>query len=111
MSDEPWAVGKEGTHYAELVLRACRALGGFEPDVRHRSNDLLMLLALVAAGQAVTLLPDLVSPDREPQVVARDVADEPLTRTVFSAIRRGSARRPALMALRAALRATAAVRP
>jgi DNA-binding transcriptional LysR family regulator len=104
---EPWAVGKEGSHYGELTIRACRALGGFEPDVRHRSNDLLMLLALVAAGQAVTLLPDLVRVDREPDAVARDVAEAPLTRTVFSAIRRGSARRPALIALRSALRATA----
>ncbi|HET6549948.1 MAG TPA: LysR substrate-binding domain-containing protein, partial [Solirubrobacter sp.] len=83
-------------------------LGGFEPDVRHRSNDLLMLLALVANGQAVTLRPDLVRPDREPAVAVRDVAEAPLTRTVFGAIRRGSAGRPAIRALRAALRDTAA---
>ena len=61
--------------------------------MRHRSNDLLMLLALVANGQAVTLLPDLVRADREPGVVVRDVAEAPLRRTVFGAIRRGSARR------------------
>ncbi len=108
LRDEPWAVGKAGTHYAELAIRACRALGGFEPDVRHRSTDLLILLALVAAGQAVTLLPDLVRAGREPNVVARDVAEAPLTRTVFSAIRRGSVRRPALRALRAALTDAAA---
>ena len=66
LRDEPWAIGKDDSHYAELTIRACRALGGFEPDVRHRSNDLLMLLALVANGQAVTLLPDLVRADREP---------------------------------------------
>jgi DNA-binding transcriptional LysR family regulator len=105
---EAWAVGKDGSHYGELAIRACRALVGFEPDIRHRSNDLLMLLALVAAGQAVTLLPDLVRPDREPNAVARDVAEAPLTRTVYGAIRHGSARRPALNALRAALRETAA---
>ena len=108
LRDEPWAVGRAGTHYAELAIRACRALGGFEPDVRHRSTDLLILLALVAAGQAVTLLPDLVRAGREPNVVARDVAEAPLTRTVFSAIRRGSVRRPALRALRAALTDAAA---
>jgi DNA-binding transcriptional LysR family regulator len=108
LRDEPWAIGRVGTHYAELAVRACRALGGFEPDVRHRSTDLLILLALVAAGQAVTLLPDLVKAEREPNVVARDVAEAPLTRTVFSAIRRGSVRRPALRALRAALTDAAA---
>ena len=105
---DPWAVGKDDSAYAELAIRACRALGGFEPDVRHHSNDLLMLLALVANGQAVTLLPDLVRADREPSVVVRDVAEARLTRTVFGATRRGSARRPALNALRAALRDTAA---
>jgi DNA-binding transcriptional LysR family regulator len=108
LSGEPWAIGKEDTAYAELTIRACRTFGGFEPDVRHRSNDLLMLLALVANGQAVTLLPDLVRADREPSVVTRDVAEAPLTRTVFGAIRHGSARRPALNALRAALQETAA---
>jgi DNA-binding transcriptional LysR family regulator len=108
LRDEPWAVGKDDSAYAELTIRACRALGGFEPDVRHHSNDLLMLLALVANEQAVTLLPDLVGAEREPSVVTRDVAEARLTRTVFGAIRRGSARRPALNALRAALRDTAA---
>jgi DNA-binding transcriptional LysR family regulator len=108
LHDAPWAMGKVGTHYAELTIRACRALGGFEPDIRHRSTDLLILLALVAHGQAVTLLPDLVRAEREPGVVVRDVAEAPLTRTVFSAIRRGSAARPALRALRAALSGVAA---
>jgi DNA-binding transcriptional LysR family regulator len=108
LKDVPWATGKDDSAFAELTIRACRALGGYEPDVRHRSNDLLILLALVANGQAVTLLPDLVGADREPSVVTRDVAEAGLTRTVFGAIRRGSARRPALNALRAALRDTAA---
>jgi DNA-binding transcriptional LysR family regulator len=108
LRDEPWAVGKADSHYAELAVRACRALGGFEPDVRHRSNDLMMLLALVANGQAVTLLPDLVGAEREPAVAVRDIAEAPLERTVFAAIRRAHARRPALIALRAALRETAA---
>jgi DNA-binding transcriptional LysR family regulator len=108
LQGESWAIGKTDSHYAELTVRACRALGGFEPDVRHRSNDLLMLLALVANGQAVTMLPDLVRADREPSVVVRDIAEAPLTRTVFGAVRKGSRRRPALNALRAALRETAA---
>jgi len=108
LRDEAWAIGKDHSHYAELTIRACRALGGFEPDVRHRSDDLLMLLALVAHGQAVTLLPDLVRADREPSVAVRDLAEAPLRRTVFGAFRHGSARRPALTALLAALRDTAA---
>ncbi len=108
LRDDGWAIGKTHTHYAELTIRACRTFGAFEPDVRHRSDDLLMLLALVANGQAVTLLPDLVRAEREPAVAVRDVAEARLRRTVFGAIRRGSARRPALNALLAALRHTAA---
>jgi DNA-binding transcriptional LysR family regulator len=103
-----WATGKPDSQFGELTILACRALGGFEPDVRHRSNDLLMLLALVANGQAVTLLPDLVRPGRDPAVAVRDVAEATLARTVFGAVRRGSQRRPALNALRAALKDTAA---
>jgi DNA-binding transcriptional LysR family regulator len=108
LKHDAWAAGKEPGYYSELTIRACRALGGFEPDIRHRSNDLLMLLTLVANGQCVTLLPDLVQPDREPSVVARVVAEDPLTRTVYGAIRRGSERRPAINAVLAALRETAA---
>ena len=108
LKHDAWAAGKEPGYYAELTIRACRALGKFEPDIRHRSNDLLMLLTLVANGQCVTLLPDLVQPDREPNAVARDVAEVPLTRTVYGAIRRGSERRPAISAVLAALRETAA---
>jgi DNA-binding transcriptional LysR family regulator len=110
LRDTPWAAGKGDSHYAELTVHACRTLGGFEPDVRHRSNDLMMLLALVANGQAVTLLPDLVGAERDPGVAVRDIAEGELLRTVFSAIRRGSTRRPALIALRAALRAEAEAR-
>lgn len=108
LKHDAWAAGKEPGFYSELTIRACRALGGFEPDIRHRSNDLLMLLTLVAHGQCVTLLPDLVRPDREPNAVARDVAEVPLTRTVYGAFRRGSERRPAISAVLAALRETAA---
>ena len=42
------------------MQRTCRELGGFEPDIRHRTNDSVISLALVAAGQAVMLLPELV---------------------------------------------------
>jgi DNA-binding transcriptional LysR family regulator len=103
LRDEPWAAGKSPGDYAQLTVRACRSLGGFEPEVRHRSNDLLIILALVAAGQAVTLLPDLVGADRDPAVAVRDIGEGPIDRTVFTAIRRSSTRRPALIALRSAL--------
>jgi DNA-binding transcriptional LysR family regulator len=106
LADEPWALAQPGTGHAEMVVRACRERGGFEPDLCHRSNDLLVLLALVGGARAVTLLPELV-PAHDPAVAARQISGPPLRRTVYSAIRRGSARRPAIRALREALCAQA----
>jgi DNA-binding transcriptional LysR family regulator len=93
---------------AALVRRVCNEHGGFEPDVRHETNELTMLLALVAAGHAVTLLPDLALVGDVTGVAVRPVADTRLTRTLFTAVRAGADRRPALAAVRAAI---TAVRP
>ena len=63
LADASWTTGHRDTAWAEMTRRACRELGGFEPDIRHRTNDSVTSLALVAGGQAVTLLPALVDPD------------------------------------------------
>jgi DNA-binding transcriptional LysR family regulator len=100
----PWACGSPPSAHDRLVHRACRVLGGFTPDVRHRSTDLLVLLALVRSGHAVTLLPDLVRAQADPTLAVRDPAEGSLTRLVFTAVRAASADRPALSAVRTALR-------
>ena len=110
LRDEPWATGKGDSHYADLTAHTCRSLGGFEPEIRHRSNDLMMLIALVANEQAVALLPDLVGAERRTGVAVRDIAEGRIERTVFSAIRRSSTHRPALLALRSALKDEARAR-
>ena len=51
--------------WEEMTQRTCREHGGFEPDIRHRTNDATVSLALVARGLAVTLLPEL-RPARAP---------------------------------------------
>jgi DNA-binding transcriptional LysR family regulator len=99
-----WACGSPPSAHDRLVDRTCRTLGGFIPDVRHRSTDLLVLLALVRGGHAVTLLPDLVRAEEDPTLAVRDLAEGPLTRLVFTAVRTASANRPALRAVQAALR-------
>ena len=93
--------------FDDSMVRACRALGGFEPDRRHRSNDLAVLEQLVAAGEAIALLPSLGRPGRVPGVVVRRIAEAPLERSVFLALRRGSAGRAALKAVAEALRGQA----
>lgn len=109
LADEAWACGPPPSAHDRLVDRACRVLGGFTPDVRHRSTDLLVLLALVRAGHAITLLPDLVRADDDPTLALRDLAEGPLTRRVFTAVRAASANRPALRAVQEALRSAADV--
>jgi DNA-binding transcriptional LysR family regulator len=104
LRDERWAAPRSGTAFDDSLVRACRALGGFEPDRRHRSNDLAVLEQLVAAGEAVALLPSLGQPGHTPGVAVRHCAEAPLDRRIFLAARRGSTGRPALKAVSRALR-------
>jgi DNA-binding transcriptional LysR family regulator len=107
LAEAPWACGPPPSAHDKLVQRACRVLGGFSPDVRHRSTDLLVLLTLVRTGHAVTLLPDLVRAEEDSTLAVRDLAEGPLTRLVFTAVRAATAERPALAAVRASLREAA----
>jgi DNA-binding transcriptional LysR family regulator len=108
LAGAPWATGHGGTGWEEATIRTCRELGGFEPDIRHRANDAMLSLALVAGGQAVTLLPDLVRPEEKPGVVAKPIAEGTLDRTIYMATRSADAERPSVQALLAAIRAEVA---
>ena len=55
-----------GMAWKEVTRRTCRELGGFEPDIRHRTNDATVSLALAARGLAVTLLPELALRGHDP---------------------------------------------
>jgi DNA-binding transcriptional LysR family regulator len=107
LAQAPWATAQPGTGHREMVVRTCRTHGGYEPDLRHRSNDLLILLALVADAGAVSLLPDLVGMRDDGAVAVRDVAEGDVHRTVFALTRAGTAGRPAQAAFLAALRRAA----
>jgi DNA-binding transcriptional LysR family regulator len=111
LAGAPWAAGDPGGGMHELVRRVCNGHGGFEPNIRHHTNELGMLLALVEHGQAVTLLPEIALAGAPAGVAARPIAGAQLARIVFTAARTGADRRPALAAVRDALRAAAAVRP
>jgi DNA-binding transcriptional LysR family regulator len=90
--------------WEEMVQRTCRERGGFDPDIRHRVNDVTIGVALVAAGLAVTLLPDLVRAEAHPGVVGRRVAGGPLHRRIFAVTRAADAARPSIQALLGAVR-------
>jgi DNA-binding transcriptional LysR family regulator len=101
---DAWTTGHPGTAWEEIVSRTCRELGGFDPDIRHRTNDSVTSLALVAGGLAVTLLPDLVRPVAHPGVAVRAIAEDSVHRTIFAATRGADADRPSVQALLAAVR-------
>ncbi|HEY8527427.1 MAG TPA: LysR family transcriptional regulator [Acidimicrobiales bacterium] len=106
LRDEPWATGHPGMGWEEMTQRTCRGLGGFDPDIRHRTNDATVSLALVARGMAVTLLPELALAARgpDPRLAARAIAEGPVVRRLFAATRSGDAARPSTQALLAAVR-------
>jgi DNA-binding transcriptional LysR family regulator len=98
LADRAWAAGHPGMAWTEVVRRVCREHGGFEPDVRHRSNDANVALALAARGLALTLLPRFVLREG---TLATPV---PSSRTIYAVIRATDERRPSTRALLAAVR-------
>jgi len=104
LAGEAWASGHVGMAWEEMTQRTCRRHGGFEPDIRHRTNDATVSLALVARGLAVTLLPDLVLPARRAGVARRGIAGGSVDRAIFAVTRASDAARPSTQALVAAVR-------
>src|SRR6185295_4603116 len=98
LAGERWVTGPAGLGWDEMTLRLCRDLGGFEPDVAHRTNDATIATALVARGQAVTLLPDLALALYS-GVAVHTIAESAITRTIFAATRATDATRPSIQAL------------
>jgi DNA-binding transcriptional LysR family regulator len=103
LAEERWATPWEGTAYAAMILRACRA-AGFEPDVRHRVTDLHTLLDLARGGLAVTLVPALGGAKEGHGLALRPLDRDGLRRSIFAAVRRSAAARPAVAALLGELR-------
>jgi len=110
LAGEPWAATHDGGEQDAYLRQVCTVHGGFEPQIRHRSDDFMTLVSLVGAGHALTLLPDLVDAEAIAPVAVRSIAEAELTRTVFTAARASAAERPSVAAVRAALRAAAAAR-
>ena len=111
LAGEAWASAHAGLAWEELTQRTCRDLGGFNPDIRHRTNDATVSLALVARGLAVTLLPTLPLPEEHPGIALRTIAERPVFRQIFAATRAADAARPSTRALLAAVRDAVAALP
>lgn len=83
-----WVASAAGTGHHALVVGACRSLGGFEPDLRHRSNDADVQLELVRRAGAVALMPPMTLPTRDAALAVREV-DAALGRRLVVVTREG----------------------
>lgn len=93
-----WTAAAEGTGHHAMVVGTCRTLGGYEPDLRHRSSDADVQLELVRAAAAVALMPALTLPTNDPALAVRDVAEASLRRRLVL-VTRDTPSTPALTAL------------
>jgi DNA-binding transcriptional LysR family regulator len=106
LAGERWVAGYLDTACHRVVVTACRA-AGFEPRIVARSNDFRVVLALVAAGQGVALVPGLAVDRRPDGVCLARPAERRLARRVVAAVRAGGGGHPAVAALLDALREAA----
>ena len=97
--DAPWIAGSPDTLCHTMVIRACQACG-FTPRIRHHADDFATVLALVAAGQGVSLIPRL-GVTETPGVSLTPV---PARRRTSIACRKGTSGHPAVAAFAAAIR-------
>ncbi|MEV0456588.1 LysR family transcriptional regulator [Catellatospora methionotrophica] len=103
--DADWIVGTPGTLCHTVALRVCQA-AGHQPRARHHADDFTAVLALVAAGQGVALVPQLGAVQPPPGVRLVPLDTRRRTRIAY---RRGAGEHPAVAACVAAVRtATAA---
>ncbi|MGW8781104.1 LysR substrate-binding domain-containing protein [Streptomyces sp. NPDC055796] len=101
-ADAPWITATHGTLCHAMALRACQA-AGFTPRIRHRVDEFPAVLALVAAGQGVAVVPQLgVIGPADPAVSLTRLLMERRTKIAF---RSGAGAHPAVAAFGAALRA------
>jgi len=94
-----WILASPGTLCHTATLQVCRA-AGFTPRARHHADDFATVLALVAAGLGVSLVPQLAA--AQPPVGVR-LIPLPTRRRTRIAYRKGAATHPAIAAFAAAI--------
>src|SRR5215469_1883642 len=92
--DAHWIAGSPDTLCHTMVIRACQA-SGFTPRIRHHADDFATVLALVAAGLGVSLIPELGVTGPPPGVALTALAAR---RRCAIACRKGTRAHPAIAA-------------
>ncbi|MHA6615645.1 LysR family transcriptional regulator [Pseudonocardia sp. DLS-67] len=98
--DVPWIVAPADTRCGTMTVRACEA-AGFTPRARHEIDDFPAVLALVAIGGGVALVPELGVTAPDADVVLTPL---PMHRRTMAAHRRGAGGNPAIAAFVDAMR-------
>jgi DNA-binding transcriptional LysR family regulator len=98
LRDEAWVAPGSDTDLRAVLERAC-GLAGFAPAVDYASDDYTVIVALVAAGLGVSLIPRLAAEALSAEVQLRPVVEPALTRTVSLVTRAGGRAHPAVSAL------------
>jgi DNA-binding transcriptional LysR family regulator len=103
LAGHPWVMEPEGTAARHWAMTLCRN-AGFEPDVRFETTDLLLHQRLVEQELAAAFLPDLVWNGQPRTVALRQLPRGQGARRIFTVVRQGRSRHPAVLACRDALR-------
>jgi len=98
-----WVAARADTAFGDMFARVCRSVGGFEPEIRHRVNEMELLLDIVASG-AAALVPALGRPERDARVAVHRIAERHVSRALFVAVRESDRTRPSTAAVVAAIR-------
>lgn len=101
----PWIAGSPDTQCHTMLVRTCQA-SGFTPRVRHYADDFATVLALVAAGQGVSLVPQLGATGAPSAVTLTPVTSR---RRTSIAYRKGTRDHPVVSAFAAAIHRSAAL--
>jgi DNA-binding transcriptional LysR family regulator len=97
--DDWWIMGKPGSLCRLAAERICQA-AGFQPRIRHQSDDFPTVLALVAADQGHAVMPRLGTVNAPAGVVLTPL---PIAARVAVTHRRGASTHPAIAAFRRAV--------
>lgn len=102
--DEPFILLDEMHCFGDQVLSLCRR-GGLEPKVVCRGEQIATLLAMVAAGQGLSVVPEMAATgDTSPKRVYRPLGKPTPTRTLCAVWHKQRYRPPSLRAFVDALK-------